>query len=94
MESSVCHLPPLNTYAYVHEENSGLIRKFIENYFLFVCITYVHYTRGAWDGGGTFLRQQKKSSSSPCTASVICRVLVCHLQFLCVTTIQRDNHGD
>ncbi len=29
-------------------------------FFLFVCITYVHYTRGAWDGGGTFLRQRKK----------------------------------
>ncbi len=39
MESSVCHLPPADTYSYVQEENLGSTRKFVENYLLFLCIT-------------------------------------------------------
>jgi hypothetical protein len=39
MESSVCLLSALNTNSYVREENLGLIRKCVESYFLFTCIT-------------------------------------------------------
>jgi hypothetical protein len=39
MEFSVRRPSPLNTYSYVREENLGSIRKFVEIYLLFTCIT-------------------------------------------------------
>jgi hypothetical protein len=55
MELSV-HCPsPLNTFSYVGEENMGSIRKYVENYLLFPCITNLilalsMYTCKAWMG--------------------------------------------
>jgi hypothetical protein len=68
-------LSPPNTYSFVQEENLGSTRKKI-TYCLHVLPTkFMHYTYGAW-AGGTFLRQWKKSSSSPCTVSVFLRLSV------------------
>jgi hypothetical protein len=39
MEFSVHPPSPPNTYSYVREENLGLMKKFVEIYLLFTCIT-------------------------------------------------------
>jgi hypothetical protein len=76
VESAVRSPSPPKTYSYVQEENSGSLRKFVENYLFISYITYqpscTTYTGGAWDGwwnlskraenGDAFLTQGKKSS--------------------------------
>ncbi len=76
MEFSVHRPSPLNTYSYVREEYLGSTRKSVEIYLLFTFVTIlilaIHTQRVKGLDGGTFLRQRKKTSSSPREAGVCC----------------------